>query len=83
MSNNRISCNCYMRENDVCPNCVDSCMDDLWQRMMDGTAGRNIIDTQIDIKTFLKSIITNEEFVSQTEKEIRALTILRERQQCD
>lgn len=74
-------CNCI--EDDVCPNCVDSKMDDLYNSMINGTAGRNIIDMQIDIKEYLISIITTPEFVKNTQDEIKALKILRERQQTD
>lgn len=80
---NNNTCDCNTRENDVCPKCLDSTMDDIYQSMIDGTAGRNLVDMQINIKELLITIITNPEFVRKTQNEIKALKILRERQQTD
>lgn len=77
------NCDCHTKEDDVCPNCLDSEMDDIYKSMINGTAGRNLIDMQIDIKEYLMTIITNPEFVKNTQDEIKTLKILRERQQTD
>lgn len=77
------NCDCKTRENDVCPNCVDSQMDEIYQSMIDGTAGKELIDIQIEIKSYLLSIITTPEFVKKTSKEIEVLKMLRERQHDD
>lgn len=76
-----VMCNCTESEDDICPNCLDSCMDDLWQRMIDGTAGKNTIDCQLNIKRMLINMIKDPAFIFQTEKEICVLEMLREKQQ--
>jgi len=77
------SCDCHTRENDVCPNCLDSTMDDIYQTMIDGTAGRELVDTQICLKELLMTMIKNPEGIKKLQLEIAALKILRERQQTD
>lgn len=77
------TCDCHTRENDVCPNCLDSTLDDIWKSMVEGTAGRNSVDQSIAVKEMLMTIIKNPDFIMKTQLEIATLRILREKQQTD
>lgn len=55
-------------------------MDEVHMKTINGTAGTDLIDLQLDIKRYLLSIIHTPEFVQKTELEIAALLMLRDNQ---
>lgn len=76
-------CNCANTDNDICFECLDPYLDELWQEMINGTAGRNIVDLHIAFTTELLTMIKNPNYAAKATKEIQALRILRERQTHD
>jgi hypothetical protein len=78
-----INCNCKPGEADVCSNCLDIALEELAQDIINGTAGRNFIDLQIELKTYLISIISEPKFVKKAQSEILALKQFREMQHND
>jgi DNA-binding protein YbaB len=72
------NCDCKNREHDVCTNCSDNVLEELDQNIINGTAGKILVDLQIELKTYLISIIYNPEFIKKTQDEILALRQFRE-----
>ena len=78
------TCTCMSTEDDVCPKCLDSCLDDIHSRMLNGTLGRNAVDRQIELKKALLSMMPNNlEIQNKINAEINVLQLLRQRQQND
>jgi hypothetical protein len=77
------TCDCKNREHDVCPNDLDNELRELDQNIINGTAGKNLVDLQIELKTYLISIISNPDFIKKTQSEISALRQFREIQHND
>ena len=72
------TCNCESR-NDVCSKCLDSVLDEQYQEMIKGKAGKNVVDFNIAIKTYLKTCLNPEsDAVKILDIELKALYILRE-----
>ena len=71
-------CNCESK-NDVCPKCLDSVLDEQYQEMIEGKAGKNVVDFNIAIKTYLKTCLyPKSDAVKILDIELKALYILRE-----
>ena len=72
------TCNCESR-NDVCSICLDSVLDEQYQEMIEGKAGKNLVDFNIAIKQYLKTCLNPEsDAVKKLNIELKALYILRE-----
>ena len=72
------TCNCESR-NDVCSKCLDSVLDEQYREMIKGKAGKNVVDFNIAIKTYLKTCLNPEsDAVKILDIELKALYILRE-----
>ena len=67
-------CDCKNR-NDVCFKCLDDALDESNQNIINGTVGKNFIDSLIELKTNFINIIPdkNSELVKKTQNEILAL----------
>ena len=71
-------CNCESR-NDVCSKCLDSVLDEQYQEMIKGKAGKNVVDFNIAIKTYLKTCLNpKSDAVKILDIELNALYMLRE-----
>jgi hypothetical protein len=71
-------CNCESR-NDVCSKCLDSVLDEQYQEMIKGKAGKNVVDFCIAIKTYLKTCLNpKSDAVKILDIELKALYMLRE-----
>ena len=71
-------CNCESR-NDVCLKCLVSVLDEQYQEIIKGKAGKNVVDFNIAIKTYLKTCLNpKSDAVKILDIELKALYILRE-----
>ncbi len=75
------TCSCQEREDDVCPNCMDSVISGSYKKMIEGTAGKEQIEYVIELKTLLKSFMPpDSETVKVLDTEIKLLQLLRDNQ---
>ena len=76
---------CDCKNDDVCFKCLDKTLDESNRNIINGTAGKNYIDTLIEFKTNFANIIPdkNSELVKKIENEISVLRQYREIQHND
>ena len=72
------SCDCKNREDDVCPICLDSVLDEINKRnqIIKKELLKTQIEAEIELKQALITMISNSEFIKKTENEILSLKLL-------